>query len=430
MALAVVALLLWGVFDGELAVAALCIGLLMLLSFHLGKLAVLTQWVRGALPEGLPEATGAWGAVFDTLNRRERDMRESHERLSVALERFRGASQAMPDGVIYLSGNDTIEWLNQRAEQHFGLDHGHDIGVSLTALARQPELAHYLESGQHGDPLVIRSPRRSAIRLLIQVVPFGDQQKMLVSRDITQIEKLETMRRDFIANVSHELRTPLTVVSGFVETVLDGLNDFDDEDVCRFLNMALEQSTRMQRLIEDLLTLSALETGEPAPTEERVDAIALVSQVYQEALALSSGRHDITLELDERDRGDILLGSQKELHSALANLATNAVRYTPASGTIRLNWRHTAGGAEFSVVDNGIGIDPQHVPRLTERFFRVDRGRSRETGGTGLGLAIVKHIVSRHQASLHIESELGKGSRFSVSFPNGRLTRVRRAAQI
>src|SRR5690606_17240819 len=236
---------------------------------------------------------------------------------------------------------------------------------------------------------------------------------------------LETMRQDFIANVSHELRTPLTVVGGFLETVHDGLDDLDRADVDRFLQMALDQSTRMQRLIEDLLTLSALETDAPAPIEERVDVCALVRTISQEAIVLSGGRHQIEIQLDDRDDGDIVLGSQKELHSAFANLASNAVRYTPAGGSIVIGWRRMAGGGEFAVSDNGIGIDPKHISRLTERFFRVDKGRSRETGGTGLGLALVKHTVSRHGAELHIESAPGKGSRFAVRFPDSRLNRRR-----
>lgn len=406
----------WGVLVG---------GLLGLLVWHLYALRRLEAWALGDEDAPLPDAGGAFAPLLEALARKTRNAREERLRLEVLLERFRAASQAMPDGVVYLSDSDAIEWLNQKAEQHFGLIHEQDLHAPLASLVREPALARYLSADQHPEPLVIPSPRRPGTRLLIQLVPFGDEQKMLVSRDITQIEKLETMRQDFIANVSHELRTPLTVVSGFVETVMDGLDDLERADIERFLNMALEQSTRMHRLIEDLLALSALETGAPSHSDEQVSAVALIEMVHQEAELLSGGKHRIELHVDPRDRDDVLLGSQKELHSAFANLASNAVRYTPKGGKIKVIWQRTAEGAEFAVEDDGIGIDPQHIARLTERFFRVDRGRSRETGGTGLGLAIVKHIVSRHQAALRIDSEPGKGSRFAVLFPPGRLTRRR-----
>ncbi|HRP74874.1 MAG TPA: phosphate regulon sensor histidine kinase PhoR [Rhodocyclaceae bacterium] len=405
--------------------ALLVAGLIALLAYLVLHVHRLSVWANGPRDAPLPAASGAFEALSEGLGRRMSEAREERERLHAALERFRAASQAMPDGLIYLSGHDTIEWLNRKAEQHFGLRNSSDAGLPLSGLVRQAELVSYLETGATAEPLVIPSPRRPGTRLLIQIAAFGRERKLLVSRDVTQIEKLETMRRDFIANVSHELRTPLTVVSGFVETVMDGLDDLERDDILRFLNLALEQSTRMQRLIEDLLALSALETGAPAPTEERVNVCELMRTVHQEATLLSAGRHETTLELDPRDEGDLILGSQKELHSAFANLASNAVRYTPPGGRIVMRWCRTAAGAEFSVEDNGIGIDPKHITRLTERFFRVDRSRSRETGGTGLGLAIVKHIVSRHHAELQIESEPGKGSRFIVAFPAARLVRSR-----
>lgn len=397
--------------------------MLVLVLHHARHLDRLHRWVEAGQLVTIPGGTGLWTPVLSGLDRRIRALRDRQDQLTATLERFRTASQAMPDGVIYLSGRDTIEWINQKAEQHFGLSHARDLGCPLSGLARQHELLRYLGAPTQDEPLVIWSPRRPETRLLIQLVPFGSDQRMLVSRDITQIEKLETMRRDFIANVSHELRTPLTVVGGFVETVMDGLDDLDREDILRFLKLALEQSSRMQRLIEDLLALSALETGAPAPKEERVDVLELVRMVHRETEVLSAGRHEVLLDLDAHDEGDVLLGSQKELHSAFANLASNAVRYTPRGGWIRLSWKGTEEGGEFAVSDNGIGVDAKHIARLTERFFRVDRGRSRETGGTGLGLAIVKHVLSRHQAELRIESEPGKGSLFCVVFPASRLRR-------
>jgi two-component system phosphate regulon sensor histidine kinase PhoR len=395
--------------------------LLLMGAYHLRNLHRLAEWTREPVGTPLPHALGLWHLVFADLGRRTRLAHDMRERLSDALERFRKASQAMPDGVVYLSEVDVIEWCSHKAEQHFGLDGTRDVGVAVTKLVRQPEFVRYLHSGHYADPLVMQSDRRPGLTLLIQIVPFGEEQKMVVSRDITQIEKLETMRRDFVANVSHELRTPLTVVSGFLETLMDGLDDLDRAETMRYLQLAFDQSVRMQRLIGDLLALSALETGAPAPAEEQVAIDELLREVLDETRLLSAGRHEVSLETDRAAQGAIVRGSYKELHSALANLASNAVRYTPAGGTIRLGWRRIGNGMEFSVEDNGIGIEARHIPRLTERFYRVDSGRSRETGGTGLGLAIVKHILSRHQAELRIDSEPGRGSRFTVRFPSARL---------
>jgi two-component system phosphate regulon sensor histidine kinase PhoR len=401
--------------------SALTAGLLLLLAWHLRNLQRLVAWTHEPVGTPVPRSRGTWRHVFGDLDRRASLAYDLRERLTTALDRFHEASQAMPDGVLYLSASDRIEWLNHKAEQHFGLESGRDQGAPVTMLVREPEFVRFLQSGDHADPLVLHSSRHAGLTLLLQVVPFGDGQKMIVSRDISQLEKLETMRRDFIANVSHELRTPLTVVGGFLETLLDGLDDFERTDVLHFLQLAQEQSQRMQTLIDDLLTLSALETGAPAPLEEEVHIAPLLRSIADDARLLSNGRHELSVEIDDAKGCGTLLGSEKELRSAFANLASNAVRYTPAGGRIRLSWRCVNGGWEYAVADNGIGIEAQHIPRLTERFYRVDRGRSRETGGTGLGLAIVKHILSRHQAELRIDSEPGKGSRFSVRFPASRL---------
>ena len=266
--------------------------------------------------------------------------------------------------------------------------------------------------------MICRSMRRIGHTLALQVISFGEDQKLLLSRDITQLERLETMRRDFIANVSHELKTPLTVVLGFIETLIDAHPDLPHEEAATYLNLAMQQAQRMQRLVDDLLTLSALETDSPPPSEERVDMHALLAEVRRDCEALSAGRHRIEMDFG---RPAVILGSAKELRSAFVNLASNAVRYTPDGGVIKLAWRLDDGGGTFSVEDNGIGIEAHHIPRLTERFYRIDRGRSREMGGTGLGLAIVKHVLTRHQAALDIASEPGAGSRFTCRFPARRV---------
>jgi two-component system phosphate regulon sensor histidine kinase PhoR len=387
--------------------------------WNLHQLLRLVSWTRAPLGTPLPVAGGLWGRVFAEVAHRAHQSYETRDQLVAALARFHEAGQAMPDGVMYLSRSGNIEWLNRKAEQHFGLDRSRDLGAPLTHLVRNPEFVRYLHSQQYAEPLLMHSGRSGGLTLQVQIVPFGEERFQVLSRDVSQLEKLETVRRDFVANVSHELRTPLTVIDGFLEILSDGIDDFSPEDVHRFLSLAHEQSDRMRRLIDDLLNLSALETGAPAPAEDCVDAAELVRVIVRETELLSAGRHHVSVVVEGPG---LLHGSHKELHSALANLATNAVRYTPEGGHIEIGWRCGGQGAEFWVQDDGIGIEAEHIPRLTERFYRVDRGRSRETGGTGLGLAIVKHILTRHQAELRISSTPGAGSRFVVSFPPTRVT--------
>ncbi len=410
-----------GVFFGLVpALLTFSAALMLAGAYHINNLFKLVRWLRTPVEEAvpLPRAFGMWDYVFADVNRRARTASHQQERLSAALERFREASQAMPHGLMFLSNTNTIEWVNRQGEQHFGLDRARDQGTPVTNIVRQPDFVRYLQQDQHDVPLTFTASRPIGRTLMVHLVPFSDDMRLLMSEDITQGERLEAMRRDFVANVSHEMRTPLTVVSGFLETVIDGLDDLGKEDVRHYLGLASEQAGRMQRLIQDLLTLSALETGAPMLQEEPVDVASLLEEVQQEAEVVSGGRHDIELECTTHA---CLLGNAKELYSAFANLAINAVRYTPAGGHIRISWRQRGSVVEYSVADDGIGIAPEHIPRLTERFYRVDRGRSRETGGTGLGLAIVKHVVSRHQGDLLIDSQPGRGSRFTACFPARRL---------
>lgn len=422
--IAVIAVACALLFDAAWGLAALAAGLLVLIAHHLINLSRLAAWVGRPLGTPVPGGSGIWEHIFSGLNRRSRSAIDQRQQLSAALERFRTASQAMPDGVVILNRQHQIEWVNPRAEEYFGLDHETDIGAPLTNLLRRTDFAVYLGGGHYEEPLHLAAERGRALSL--QVIPFGEDQKLLLARDVTQLERLETMRRDFVANVSHELRTPLTVVRGFIETLIDGIDDMGEQERRRFLGLALDQAHRMQRLIDDLLTLSSLETERPPSEDERVAVHRLVAEVSDEANALSAGRHRI-----EVDAGDPcqLIGSAKELHSAFSNLVSNAVRYTPAGGSIRIAWRVDQNGGAFSVEDTGVGIEERHLPRLTERFYRVDRGRSRESGGTGLGLAIVKHVLGRHQAVLRIESEPGRGSRFTARFPAGRVVRAAIASE-
>lgn len=380
----------------------------------------LIHWAGCPLGTPTPSASGAWGAAFEALHRRARLASAERERATEELARFRRAAEALPDGVIILDGHRAIEWMNLQAEACLGLKASVDTGSRITHLLREPEFLEYLDSPDHrGVPLELHTQRNPGRSLQIQAAPFAAGRTLLLVRDVTQLQKLATMRRDFVANVSHELKTPLTVTLGFVETALEALNDTPPQEIAQYLQTAAEQAQRMQQLIDDLLTLSSLETDSPPPLEDPVDAGDLLTDIRREVEALSAGRHRIVLE-NRGPRG--LLGSAGELRSAFANLAGNAVRYSPQGGEILLSWRPEGdGGARFSVTDTGIGIAREHLPRLTERFYRVDRGRSREAGGTGLGLAIVKHVLERHQAELQIESEPGKGSSFSVVFPPHRV---------
>jgi two-component system phosphate regulon sensor histidine kinase PhoR len=380
----------------------------------------LIRWTACPLGTPTPSGSGAWGAVFDALHRRSRLASVEREQATQELARFRRAAEALPDGVIILDGRRTIEWMNLQAEACLGLKGSVDTGSRITHLLREPEFLAYLDSPDHrGVPLELRTQRNPGRSLQVQAAPFAAGRTLLLVRDVTQLQKLATMRRDFVANVSHELKTPLTVTLGFVETALDALDDTPPHDIAQYLQTAVEQARRMQQLIDDLLTLSSLETDSPPPLEDLIDVATLLTDICQEATALSAGRHHIAIE-NHGPRG--LLGSARELRSAFANLAGNAVRYTQDGGDIVLRWS-TEGeaGGRFSVRDSGIGIAAQHLPRLTERFYRVDRGRSREAGGTGLGLAIVKHVLERHQAVLQVESEPGQGSVFSAVFPAHRV---------
>lgn len=414
---AVCALILWPILGATGALAALCILLLLLLLHHIRNLTRLQAWLTAKMAAPVPEGGGVWEEIFTALARLVRRQTQIESRLSAALDRFAQAAAALPEGVVILDEYDRIEWCNPRAELYFGLDNQRDRGQQITYLLRTPQFVEYLEKQQFGEPLTLRLNRNDAeLVLSVQLVPYGDADKLLLSRDITRWERLETTRRDFVANVSHELRTPLTVLTGFLETLAD-LPRPDPEMTRRSITLMTEQTARMSRLVEDLLTLSRLEATHNPLREDEVDVPELCQGLVREAQALSAGRHRVMLRLDNEDG---LLGSADELRSAFSNLISNAVRYTPEGGDIELSWSKRDGEPVLTVRDTGIGIEPQHIPRLTERFYRVDRSRSRATGGTGLGLAIVKHVLSRHQAHLEVVSEPGHGSMFSAVFPAAR----------
>ncbi len=418
ISLALPALLVWAFIGALAALALFCAGLLIYLFFHLRNVNAFAAWLKQPDTSEVPHGSGIWAELFSRVYQRERGQLACRRDLSSALERFQRAAEAMPDGIVMLDDKDRIDWCNAIAEAQLGIDLERDRGQWLSYLLRQSQFNEYLAARNYRDPLIIKSNRQRDVTLSIQLVPFGDEQKLLLIRDITQIERVENMRRDFVANVSHELRTPLTVVGGFLETLSDA-EHLDGEETRHFIQVMYGQTQRMQRLVEDLLTLSKLESGNGSHHESRVDVPRLMETLYREAESLSDGRHQVTLDIQTRC---CLQGNEDELRSAFGNLVSNAIRYTPDGGIITLQWKKNVGeSATFSVSDTGIGIEAQHIPRLTERFYRVDRGRSRETGGTGLGLAIVKHILTRHQARLEVASEPGKGSTFRFIFPTRRV---------
>lgn len=407
-----------GIFDGTVGWAVLAASLLAVIVYHLFYRAALLKWLQKPDPAQVPDGIGHWEEVFATLYRLIKNQRQSQQSLSERLDSFRLAAAAMPDGVVILDASNRIEWCNPRAEEHFGLNLNKDSGQQLTYLVRQPDFLAYLTAQNYREPLSLKGLRSAEQSLSVQLVPYGDYKKLIISRDISRWERIETMRRDFVANVSHELRTPLTVVGGFLETLTD-LEAADPALVRRSLHLMTEQTNRMQRLVEDLLTLTRLESNHRLPGDDPVNMPLLLQSLLIDAQHLSRGRHQVTIVECENNW---LMGAEDELRSALGNLISNAVRYTPEGGSVQVRWRVVNDEAVFSVSDSGVGIAQEHIPRLTERFYRVDRSRSRETGGTGLGLAIVKHVLSRHQTRLEIQSVLGKGSTFSAHFPAVRIT--------
>jgi len=417
-AIALVSLGAWPLLGPSWALGLLAAGLAMLLVRHLSNLAALLRWLDDASPTTVPDGSGVWEPVFSALYRQTRGVREQQHRLSALLVRFRSAARAMPDGVLVLDEDNRIEWANPTAEQHFAIDLDKDAGQLISNLVRNPDFIAFLARGDWSEPLTLRLARGEEVVLSIRVVPYGQDEKLLLARDVTRWEKIETMRRDFVANVSHELKTPITVLSGFLETLADGTVPVDSPHGKRALELMHDQSHRMLRLIEDLLTLSTLESTPGPASEGAVDVASLLGTVVEEARALSGRRHEIALRIEAPGT---LTGNEQELRSAFGNLVSNAVRYTPEGGRITLLWWRRNAEGVFTVEDTGIGIESEHIPRLTERFYRVDRSRSRETGGTGLGLAIVKHVLTRHQAALEVESQVGRGSRFSVVFPARRV---------
>ena len=415
--LTVIFLVTWASTNAISALLVLSSILIYYLFSHLFWLHKLNLWLKKPVLNQIPNGSGIWEDIFVALHKEYRRHSRNQMQLSSALGRFSHAASALPDGVVLLNALNEIEWCNPPAEVKLGLDLKKDENQPITYLVRHSDFIKYLQKQDYSEPIKLKSWRNFDVTLEIQLIPYSSKQKLLICRDVTQLERIEIMRRDFIANVSHELRTPITVVGGFLETLLDTEGALD-ERTRSYFNMMQDQTTRMRLLINDLLTLSNIESNVVSPESTEIEMLPLLNMLINDANSLSRGKHKIITHIDKLLN---LIGAPGELQSAMSNLINNAIRYTPDGGEIIVTWEKRNDQAVFSVKDNGIGIEQKHIDRLTERFYRVDSSRSRDTGGTGLGLSIVKHILTRHEAKLEINSELGIGSTFSEIFPKERI---------
>ena len=412
--------LLLGLITGEYA-WTLLLGLAGYLGWHLQQLLRLHKWLRTRQgDEAPPDGYGLWGEVFDSIYHLQRRDQKVRGRLQAVIDRVQESTAALKDAVIMLDRDGNLEWWNIAAEKLLGLKTPQDSGQQITNLVRDPRFIEYFENHNYNEPLELPSPVSDRLRLQFHITQYGNREHLMLVRDITRLFQLEQMRKDFVANVSHELRTPLTVISGYLETLLDNVEDVNPRWL-RALQQMQQQGGRMQNLLNDLLLLAKLEATDYPSDNQPVAVDLLLLSIKNDAQALSGERHHrISLEADPHLK---LKGSETELRSAFSNLVFNAVKYTPDEGSIQIRWWGDEQGAHLSVQDSGLGIEAKHLPRLTERFYRVDSSRASNTGGTGLGLAIVKHVLLRHRARLDIVSNLGKGSTFTCHFPTQQVVR-------
>ena len=396
----------------------LSLGLGSYLVWHLHQLSRLSIWLERRLTGDAPESDGIWEDIFMRLYRFRLLNKRRHKRLVKRLSRFQQAAQAMPNAIVVLSHENSIEWCNSASTRMLGIHTKNDLGQRLLNLVRHPQLVRYIEKADYEEPLLMPSPVNKERTLSVRLVAYGDDQTLLEARDITRLQYLKQMRRDFVANVSHEMRTPLTVINGYVEMMRDNVPLSSDEGQDMLARID-DQSTQLQSIVDDLLQLSRLESTRSDIINETINIPALIDKIAEDARELSGEhQHDISVDID---RTLNLCGCELEIRSAFSNLIFNAVRYTPAHGAISIKWFKDEAGMHFSVRDTGVGIPAQHISRLTERFYRVDVARSRHTGGTGLGLAIVKHVLQRHDGELNIKSSAGTGSEFRCDFPIARM---------
>ncbi|TKB49445.1 phosphate regulon sensor histidine kinase PhoR [Ferrimonas sediminicola] len=385
-------------------------GSLVLLGYHYRHLSRLAHWLWKDRRLTPPHGSGSWEPIFNGIYRLQGKNRRRRSQLARLLSRFREGAEALPDAAVVMGHEGEIAWCNKLAELHLGIHWPQDAGQRIDNLIRYPKFSKYLHNNRYDEPIEMASAASDARLLEIRIMAYGDNQKLLLARDVTRLRQLEQMRRDFVANVSHELKTPLTVLQGYLE-IMSMMPAQDEKQV----QAMTDQTLRMKGLVDQLLTLSKIEVSTEVDPARRIAMGLLLEQVAEEARAVSAGRHTISVEIDPALD---MFGDELQIRSACANLVQNAVNYTPEGGQIRVSWRHREGVGRFEVQDSGEGIAPEHLPRLTERFYRVDRARSRQTGGSGLGLAIVKHALNHHNSHLEIQSVPGEGSTFGFSIPS------------
>ncbi len=410
-------------------VAALIVGLLVgqvllclfiatagCLIWHIRKTSELLAWIRKRDREHAPDVPGVFEEICREIDRLQSRHKKRKKKLSNYLQQFHQATTALPDSTVVLDAENRIQWANKAAAEFLNIHWPQDQRQRITNLVRSPELSRYFQkySEDRSNSVEIKSPLDSAITLSVRIVPYGKNQRLFVARDVTRLQKLVELRKDFVANVSHELRTPITVLRGYLETMLQNKAQCP-EHWRPSLSVMQDQSMRMESVIKDLLMISRLEEDRAVNNPETVIVPEMIANIHKEASALSGNKsHLFDISADPTLW---IKGSTSEIYSAFSNLVFNAVRYTPENGVIKIRWYRDDAGAHLEIRDNGIGIPPQHIDRLTERFYRVEQSRSRDKGGSGLGLSIVKHVLTRHKATLHIESELEKGSLFRCDFP-------------
>ncbi len=416
-----------GLFGGiffDNAVLFIAIALFIYIFITLRNVFKLHFWFINRNETELPGASGFWGEIFNEIFLMEKEKKINRAHLTNMLTRFQDAAEALPDGMVILNKHNKIEWANPAACRMLGLAFPKDVGQSINNLLRHPDFLQYLLANDFSQEIKLSSLRKGEQSLLLQIIPYGSSQKLIICRDVTHVTKLEVMRSQFVGNVSHELRSPITVLSGYLET-LQNIPIRSSKDLERPLYNMTDQVKRMERLVTDLLTLSKLETEPVKLTNNIVNMSGMLSLIKESVeLLCRKKQHELNFEIDENLD---LLGNQEELRSLFINLLTNAIRYTPEKGHISVKWYKDNGKARFDVIDTGSGIAAHHIPNLTQRFYRVDIDRSRESGGTGLGLAIVKHVLERHDGQLVIDSALDKGSTFSCRFPAERVMAKKKA---
>jgi two-component system phosphate regulon sensor histidine kinase PhoR len=396
--------------------AGLALVLALYLGWQLANLFRLNWWIRHRSYADPPDLGGIWGEVVAQVVRLHRRKRFHKQRFMQLLRQLQRSTAALPDGVLILNAQREIVWFNRTAARLLDLRGNADVGLRIENLVRTPEFVRYLERGSYTNPVVIQPKASTESHLSLHPVPYGEGQLLLLVRDVSRQMRLESMRKDFVANASHELRSPLTVIAGYLETLHQ--DPVLHPELQGPVAEMRRQAERMTAIIHDLLELSRLEESDDLVIGEPLDVAALLSILRKDVLARATHPAEVRVHIDSDAQ---LIGNESEIHSAFWNLVDNAAKYTPAQGSIELRWWVDEDGGHLSVRDTGIGIPPDHIPRLTERFYRVDPGRSRETGGSGLGLAIVKHVLQRHGGTLDIDSEVGKGSTFTCHFPPERL---------